>query len=48
MKIIRSNSANLLRAAIAAALGTCAAPLALAQDQAATPPPDDETSTRSW
>ncbi len=44
MKIIRLNSANLLRAAIAATLGTCAAPLALAQDQAATPPPDDEVS----
>jgi iron complex outermembrane recepter protein len=38
---IRSNSANLLRAAIAATLGTCAAPLALAQDQAGSPPPDD-------
>jgi iron complex outermembrane receptor protein len=41
MKIIRSNTGNLLRIAIATTLGSCAAPLALAQDQAAAPPPDD-------
>jgi len=44
MKIIRSNTGNLLRLAIAATLGSCAAQLAFAQDQAATPPPDDEVS----
>src|SRR6187401_2927616 len=36
-----TRSSNILRAAIAAALGTCAAPLALAQDQAAAPPADE-------
>ncbi len=42
MKTIRSNTGNLLRVAIAATLGSCAAPLAYAQDQAATTPPEDE------
>jgi iron complex outermembrane receptor protein len=41
MKIKGSNTANLLRAAVAATLGSCAAPLAFAQDQAAATPPDD-------
>jgi iron complex outermembrane receptor protein len=41
MRDIRSNSRQLLRAAIAATLGTCAAPLALAQDQAAAPAVDE-------
>jgi iron complex outermembrane receptor protein len=36
-----TRSLNILRAAIAAALGTCVAPFALAQDQAATPAPDE-------
>jgi iron complex outermembrane recepter protein len=42
MKIIRSNRRNLLRAAIAATLGSCTVPLALAQDQAAATPPDQD------
>ena len=36
-----TRSLNILRAAIAATLGTCAAPLAFAQDQAAAPPADE-------
>src|SRR5262245_9864956 len=41
MKNTRLVSVNLLRAAIAATLGTCAAPFALAQDPAAAPAPDE-------
>src|SRR4051812_33664857 len=41
MRDIRSNSRHLLRAAIAATLGTCATPFALAQDQATAPPADE-------
>src|SRR3954463_15391847 len=41
MRDMRSNSRHLLRAAIAATLGTCATPFALAQDQAAAPPADE-------
>jgi iron complex outermembrane receptor protein len=41
MKNVRSTPSYLLRAAIAAVLGTCLAPFAMAQDQAATPPADE-------
>jgi iron complex outermembrane receptor protein len=41
MKNVRSNPSYLLRAAIAAVLGTCLAPSAMAQDQATAPPADE-------
>jgi iron complex outermembrane receptor protein len=41
MKNVRSTPSYLLRAAIAAVLGTCLAPFAMAQDQATTPPADE-------